>query len=213
MIGVGSPRVWISNEFAGARLSDFKYLPDSTFEISIKPELAPINNSPWYSFAIWAEDSLDAKIRISYEDGKHRYIPKISLDKENWSVLSESDYLIDEDCGCIEFNLPLTNDTTYVSAQELRTTKRFEKWLSGFSDLPYVEVDTIGFSDQGRPILEMMMDETGESTSKAIVIISRQHPPEVTGYLAMQAFIDGILEDTPIANAFREKFRILVFLK
>ena len=44
-----------------------------------------------------------------------------------------------------------------------------------------------------------------------IIILSRQHPPEVTGYFAMQTFVDELLSESALATAFRKKYRILLF--
>jgi len=53
---------------------------------------------------------------------------------------------------------------------------------------------------------------TAEKKGKdVIVILSRQHPPEVTGYVAMQTFVQEVMADVPLSRAFREKYRILVF--
>ena len=38
----------------------------------------------------------------------------------------------------------------------------------------------------------------------------RQHPPEVTGAIAMQVFVEEILSDTPLAARFRERFAVTV---
>jgi len=43
-----------------------------------------------------------------------------------------------------------------------------------------------------------------------IMVISRQHPPEVTGYLAMTAFIETISADTEIAQKFRNEYNTYV---
>jgi len=51
----------------------------------------------------------------------------------------------------------------------------------------------------------------GEVKDKpTVVVISRQHPPEVTGYFAMRAFIETIIEQGA-SNGFLEKYRVLVY--
>ena len=46
--------VFASNEFDGARLSDFTLENDSTAIVIIKPENSPINNSGYYAFTTWS---------------------------------------------------------------------------------------------------------------------------------------------------------------
>lgn len=45
---------------------------------------------------------------------------------------------------------------------------------------------------------------------KMILILSRQHPPEVTGYLAMQSFVETICGEGDTATKFREVYNTYV---
>jgi predicted deacylase len=42
------------------------------------------------------------------------------------------------------------------------------------------------------------------------VLIGRQHPPEISGALAMTHFVERILRDDPLANAFRAQYGLLI---
>ena len=44
-----------------------------------------------------------------------------------------------------------------------------------------------------------------------IVLITRQHPPEVTGYFAFQSFLSSILEESDLSSKFLNRYRILAF--
>jgi hypothetical protein len=51
----------------------------------------------------------------------------------------------------------------------------------------------------------------GDNTNKpAIIVISRQHPPEVTGFFAMKAFIETLIE-VGGNNGFFDRYRLLVY--
>jgi murein tripeptide amidase MpaA len=43
-----------------------------------------------------------------------------------------------------------------------------------------------------------------------VVIVGRQHPPEVTGALALMPFVEAALSDTDLSKAFLDKFNLLV---
>ena len=62
----------------------------------------------------------------------------------------------------------------------------------------------VGKSVQGRPII---LAETADRP-EFILMIGRQHPPEVTGAIAMQSFIDTVLGDSDLAHRFRERFKL-----
>jgi hypothetical protein len=211
VIGAGNPRVWVSNEFDGARLSDFTLQGDSLYRVLVRPELSPINNSPWYAFKIWSDDSTRLRLRIDYESGQHRYYPKFSYDGLDWDPFPEDLIREDSACGCIELDLELNRDTLHLSAQEMYTYPELQEWLKAQSSLTFLKVDTIGYSHQGRPLVQMIMDETEADEHSTLVVVSRQHPPEITGYLASRYFLEEMAGDSELAASFRKKFRILVY--
>jgi murein tripeptide amidase MpaA len=69
-------------------------------------------------------------------------------------------------------------------------------------------VEEIGKSREGRPI--RMLTIGNPTAKRMILVISRQHPPEVTGYFAMQAFVETLANDSELARAFRNDWGIYV---
>ena len=55
----------------------------------------------------------------------------------------------------------------------------------------------------------MFVAETAART-EGVLLIGRQHPPEVTGALTMRAFVDTALADTELARTFRDRFALVV---
>src|SRR5690606_34619577 len=54
--------------------------------------------------------------------------------------------------------------------------------------------------------------KVGKAKSKRVVVLmTRQHPPEVTGHHAFMSFVETITENTPQAKLFRDKFLIYLF--
>ena len=56
----------------------------------------------------------------------------------------------------------------------------------------------------------MNLSKKSDKKKPVIVILSRQHPPEVTGYFAMQSFVESIINEGAI-NGFLDKYRVLVY--
>lgn len=208
-ISFNNTGVFVSNEFEGARLNDFYQVNESTYTAVIKPENAPINNSAWYSFKIWAEDEQTIKLNLDYIDGNHRYRPKISSNGINWKLLDANLVEISDDSSSATISLNVNADTLWFSAQELITSKIYRQWIDELSELPYASKNVIGSSSEGRPIYKLEIAEN-ISAKKYLFIISRQHPPEVTGYFAMKAFVETIAGDSETAKIFRNKFKTIV---
>lgn len=72
-----------------------------------------------------------------------------------------------------------------------------------------VQVDTAGYSNQGRPIIEFTVDDSSYVENKGILaLLSRQHPPEVSGYRTYQVFFRTLIGDSELAKTFRQHFVI-----
>ena len=206
-----SNNVYAANNFDGARLNDFQQENDSTFLAYIEPENTPINNSGYYSFKIWSKQEKNIYIKFKYPKGyKHRYIPKLKKNNTNWSSIDSS--LVYKKDTLVSIKLFVSKDTTWVSAQEIVTSKDTENWYKDVvNNKSYVHVKSAGKSIQGRnlPVLDIYK---GKKEQKPIVVLlTRQHPPEVTGFFAYQEFIETILKENSITNEFLHKYRILAF--
>lgn len=216
-IGAGTPKVWVSNEFEGARLNDFYALNDSTFEIFIAPENAPINNSPWFSFKIWSDSVRMAKIQLNYKDATHRYVPKLqswAWPDSAWKKQFELPVEYDTSNGTATFDILLAKDPVVISAQPLNTTSTVTKVLNerGITDKSFTKLREAGQSKKGRPVWELEITEVKkDKEAPVLAIISRQHPPEVTGYLASLIFLEELTSGSKLAREFRETFVIKAF--
>ena len=201
--------VYADNQFDGARLNSFAQKNDSTWQAWIEPENEPINASPWYAFKLWTDTPQTIYLELAYKDVKHRYHPKISTDRKNWMILSTAQIQRPLDSSRVILKLDITKDTLWVAAQEIINSKDVKAWCEAKAQHKEVEFSVFGKSKLGRDLY--CLDVGNKKKKDMIVLLSRQHPPEVTGYLAFQAFVDALLTDTPQAIAFRKKYRILMF--
>ena len=202
--------IYADNRFDGARLNGFKNNGD-TIQVTIEAENQPINPSPYYAFKIWSDKTQEILLELNYPKGRHRYLPKISKDGQKWAPIHSSRFRLAADSVNAYLTLSLSEDTLWIAAQELHTSADVKAWCMEKAVHPDVRFTTVGKSKLERDLLHLEVGKGNPQKKEAVLIISRQHPPEVTGYLAMQAFVDAILEDTPIANRFRSRYRILVF--
>lgn len=207
-IGFLEQGVWISNEFSGGRVSDAWAEGDSLVMVHIVPENAPINNSAWYAFRIWADAPRTVQVRLTYENGRHRYWPKLLHAEDAWVPLDSSAVEVGPDGGWATLTLDVGPDTLTVAGQELLAQEFFMEWLDELSALPHVSRSRIGTSGRGR-LLELFRFGSGEA-NRHVVLVSRQHPPEVTGTLALVPFVEEMLGDSPLAREFREYFQVHV---
>jgi predicted deacylase len=82
------------------------------------------------------------------------------------------------------------------------------KWMDEMAALPFVGESVIGHSVGNRPIRQLTI-AAGES-EYVVVAIGRQHPPEVTGSMALMEFVETIAGPGALAKSFRQSFETVV---
>jgi cytosolic carboxypeptidase protein 6 len=203
--------VYASNEFDGARLNGFKKLNDSTALVIINPENTPINNSPYFAFKTWSSSPKDFYFTFQYPKGfKHRYAPKLMVDN-HWDSIDST--LVSKNDSIVTIKLSLTSSPTIVSGQEIQSSSDVKNWythlISGKES--FIHIKSAGKSTLGRdlPVLDIYKGAT--KGKPIIVLLTRQHPPEVTGFYAFQEFLKTIIDSTDLSQNFLNKYRVLAF--
>ena len=201
----------VRNDFPAARLNGFIKNNDSTYTASIWPENFPINPSPWYAFKLWSKTERIIYVNLDYSNGaKHRYAPKLSADGENWTLLDSTSVQRSADSTSAQVKLQVGKDTLWLAAQEIQDHRRVGEWVQSMAQHNFVSQNSAGKSMLGRDLYNLNLSKGLNINKPVVLIISRQHPPEVTGFLCMKAFVETIIEEGS-TNGFLEKYRILVY--
>lgn len=174
-------------DFAAANVGRCR-IAHRRFVLDILPEDEPINPSPWYAFRLEGEGV--ARIELSYGSHKHRYMPKISTDKKVWTALDRRKLSRISRGARVRFSLNI-EQPIWVAAQEIMDLDFYETWLQGLSqDLSDLKLTEFGRSAAGLPL---WVAQTNPTAVNAILLVGRQHPPELTGALAMLAYVEELL--------------------
>ncbi|WP_026952385.1 M14 family metallopeptidase [Algoriphagus mannitolivorans] len=203
--------VFFSNQLEGARLNGVQRINDTLVQVTILPENEPINPSPWYAFKLWSGNTQEFWIEFTYAGkGFHRYFPKLSSDgKTFFNADSSSFFQPKVEKGRPEkafLKVSASSDTLWVAAQDKIGTAYVQEWKQILLQKDFVELIAIGKSKEGRPLEILKIGEADDQDM--LMVISMQHPPELTGFLAMQAFVEEIIKDTPQAKKFRSKYNL-----
>lgn len=201
-----------TNDFPSARLNKFLQKNDSTYIAKIWPENFPINPSPWYAFKLWSETERNVYVTLDYSNGaKHRYTPKLSKDGERWSQLDSTSLKLGIDSTSATLRLKVGKDTLWVASQEIQDHKRVGTWVNEMAKSSVANNSVVGKSALGRDLYHLNIYKGTDYVKRpTVLIISRQHPPEVTGFLCMKAFVETII-DEGASNGFLEKYRVMVY--
>lgn len=199
----------VDADFSSANMASCSVLASDAIEILLQPENTPINASPWYAVRLTPNQPGNVRLVLQYDVHPHRYKPKVSLDGTSWTVLPDDRVDVKAAGYRVTLDLALDDQPLFVSAQELFTNEAHDAWTRTQAGKSFVAMSEIGSSIEGRTI-SMIQTDASIETPKTVMLVGRQHPPEVTGALAMVSFTEEVLSDSPLAQAFRDQFDLII---
>ncbi len=208
--------VLIDNEFSGARVNACERIGPFEYKIVTSPENLPINPSPWYAFRVRREGveasaaPQEIVVRIVATSGKSRPWPHVSVDGGPFERAPrdrvEGGEVAEGAKECV-LRITLGAQPIVVSANAWIGIGEIEGWTDGIAAGLGVKPREIGRSRAGR---EIRAFEFGAAEARdLVVVIGRQHPPEVSGTVGFMRFIETLAADSELARGFRARFRVL----
>lgn len=196
---------------AGGR-HDCVVTPEGGLVVSVDHEpvvVEGVNPSPWFAFRIRSEQARAASVTLDYTDYKHRYRPYVSTDGRNWTPLDEARVTLNERQTRASLALDLPKGVLFVAGQPMSDAADNLRWTAetlagkGFTRKEY------GRSLEGRALVGYTGG--GASGDGAVVILTRQHPPETSGQDAYRGFVEKLAgrEDAQ-AKTFLANHRVVI---
>ena len=172
----------IAFDFDGASRSRCVIEGERRFTVLVSPEHAPpINPSPWYAFRYEARGTEGIEVTLAYLEGRHRYPPKL----EGQGSFAPLPVSVAEDGKSAIMTLPA--GAGRVSGQEIFDGSRYEALFDRLAVRNGMRRFTLGTSHDGHPVDAIAMGDPG--APELVVLLGRAHPPEVSGAVAMEAFL------------------------
>ena len=199
--------VEFDNEFSGARLNACERVGACEYRLLISPENEPINPSPWYAFRVSSAVEREVVVRLAVTVSKSRPWPWLSDDGRSWSRAASSDYAGGEGAADCVLRLRVAPAARWVASNRMVGIAEIDAWTDAVAARAAADVREVGRSAAGRPIraFEFGAKDAGD----VVVVIGRQHPPEVTGSLGLMRFVETLAADDARAREFRAHFRVL----
>lgn len=196
--------------FLSAGRHDCVMTPDGNVVVSVDHEptlVEGINPSPWFAFRVIADEARSATITLDYTDYTHRYVPWVSVNGKDWAQLAADRVQLNDRKTRATLKLDLPKGTTWVAGQPLSPSSDNVEWTrralrgAGFEEKKY------GTSLQDRPLIGFV----GGGGIDAIVVLTRQHPPETSGQEAYRGFVEQLMtRKDDKANRLRARTRIIL---
>jgi hypothetical protein len=190
-------------DFEGASRSTCYVEDDRTLTILVTPEhLPPINPSPWYAFRYVATEGGKLTVNVRYQGVRHRYAPKWR-GRGDMAAYSAK---VAEDGSSLSISLPPGEGV--VSGQPLLTAAHYDKLLAQLAGTGGGSRITLGHSHDGRPVEAVRLGNA--DAPHLIILLGRQHPPEVTGAVAMDAFALALAKQIKVGAIDRKQYQFLI---
>lgn len=200
--------VVLDANFDGGGMRGCRVKSANHIEVWLTPENTPINPSPWYAVRLVPHSRGPVTVTLRYDEHAHRYQPKLRQEGGDWINVADENIQTLNDGQRVEVNVTLATATVFLSGQELVTADTYDAWIDRLADGDGVTLQTIGQSVDQRAL--RMLSTSSEYHEGTVILVGRQHPPEVTGALAMMSFVDEVLKDSELAKAFRERFGLAI---
>ncbi|MCV6629538.1 MAG: M14 family metallopeptidase [Flavobacteriaceae bacterium] len=203
--------VYASNQFKGARLNGFSYENDTVVNVHIIAENTPINPSPYYAFKCWSDQEKTVYFKMNYPPKiKHRYWPKTKTN-QGWEFI-DSTRVIKKD-SLVYIKTKLSKTPQLIAAQEIHSSDAVKEWYKQLikGKESWIRDLVAGKTVMGQEMPYLDMYQGDPQGKEVILFITRQHPPEVTGYLAFQRFMEALLKESANRDTFFKNYRVVVF--
>lgn len=201
----------IDASFKGARLTQFEKINTNTYVANIKPAFEPVNKSPWYAFSIRSKTAQVIILKLNYINYKHRYIPKLSYDRVHWKKIEPNNISVDTVLGEATLHLKVLDKELFIAAQEIDSSEDTYNWLEDvMKEYDFLRKEIVGKTVKKRPIY--VINSENKNIKKSVVLIARQHPPEIPGgIIGFRSFFKELMSDSSVAKLFRSNYNIYSF--
>lgn len=200
----------IDTEFAAAGRHACVIAPDGSAVISVDHEPAVvegINPSPWFAFRVTSEEARHLAVTLDYTDYNHRYAPWISTDNHAWTPLPADRVTLNDRKTRATLKLDVPKGAMWVAGQPVSSAEDNVNWTRDALSGRGFDGQRYGKSLEGRDLVGFV----GGGGIDAIVVLTRQHPPETSGQEAYRGFLERLLKRTDApAIAFRARHRIII---
>ncbi len=197
-------------------LDDGTGTPDLIVTNLAEPDVT--NNSPWYGFKVVPSSTDDFNITIrcfnpnTLNCNADRYHPKRSRDGRSWSEIANTSIT---NSNNDQFTIHFSNETQpfFISAQPITGDVYYNRILEKLGAQPFSSRFQIGTSSNGSPIEAILLSLGQQSkmpNKPTIILTGRQHPPEVTGAIALSEFAYTLIQQDLLAVGFLDNYDVLI---
>lgn len=172
------------------------------------------NQYYWFYFKLNNVANKDITIKLDslagiYREGPHLIYtkgtqPVYSYDQQNWQRISNVQY--DPAQHSLVFHNTFTQDSVWIAYAHPYPYEQGMKMIHAIAGNPFLNIDTLGKTQQGRNIHLLTVTDTGipDANKKVVFITTLQHAGEYCGGYVVEGLIRFLLSDDESAALARK---------
>jgi hypothetical protein len=157
----------------------------------------------WFYFKIEGVKDKLLTVKIDYTDVRQAVY---SYDNENWFRFKKGE------CITKGFRKKFTEDEVYVAYCFPYSFTRVQEHINSITKNKYVQIDTLGYSQEQRPIIQLHITDTSitNTNKKRVWIHSRTHPGETPSSFLAQGIIENLLNGSDSSQLVLQQFEFFI---
>ncbi len=194
------PQVIFEANFDSGNLQSVSTSDSINFTVRVNSDIV----GRWFYFMMKNVKNKYVSVTIQNSDATR---PMYSYDNKIWYRFTEI-----ESPQRNVFRKTYSEDSVYVAYYVPYSVSQLIEKINSLGNNPFVKIDTIGFSEQNRPLMVLKLTDFTIPDSQKIFIWThgRTHPSETPSSYHLDGMIDYFLSDDEIASFLRTKIVWLV---
>lgn len=211
------PAATVSSSFESGSIGEITRISDTEWELSIKndnnnPELPASWRSWWYVKMEHLRLDAPTQITIKNSGWPYYYLPVYSYDQETWYRFSEDEVtqnLHDE----LILQKKFEHETAWIARFYPYTFTDLKKYMQSIKGSPYIDIQTPGYSQEGRPIYAFKITDSTVPAAgkKRIFMHARTHAAETPPSFLLEGMIHYLLSGSQAAAEILSGYELYVF--
>ena len=152
------------------------------------------------------------EITLKNRGWPYYYIPVYSYNQEEWFRFSDTE-VNQNSLDDLIMRKQFDEDEVWIARFYPYTLTDLENYLDTIIDNPYIEIETPGYSQNGRPIYLLKITNFGKNDpgKKRTLIHARTHPAETPPSFVLEGFIDFLISGAPEAMELLDNTEVYIF--
>lgn len=214
---IEKPAATVSENFESGSIGEVNKVSDNEWELYLaddndNPDLPDSWRNWWYVKIDNLETNTVTKITLKNRGWPYYYLPVYSYDQINWFRFTEEEVSQNEDNELI-MSKQFGNQVVWIARFYPYTFSDLENYLGTLDALPFVSIQTPGFSQDGKPIYLLKITDSNfpDFNKKRILMHARTHPAETAPSFLIEGMINFLLTGTQEVSDILSEFDFYIF--